>query len=132
MSLLKPVYLAACLTSSAFALSSISGIVQDTFKQAIDGANITVWDADTGKGVRTSSSMGSFSLSGLAEGDYLLRVENDSRSTVLGALHLAGDEPHNINVVVLNSGPQNTETVGAGSPLRDSVRPPRSAANHRK
>jgi len=102
MPTLKPFYLAACLTSSAFALSSLSGTVQDTSKGPVDGANVTIWDVETGKGVRTSSSMGSFSLSGLAEGDYLLRVENDSRSTVLGALHLAGDEPHKINVVVMN------------------------------
>ena len=119
--------LAACLTSSAFALSSLSGIDQDTSQGPIDGASITVWDAETGKGFRTSSSMGNFSFSGLAEGDYLFKVESDSRSPVLGALHLAGDEPHNINVVALSSSPGNTALVGAGSPLRNSVRPARSS-----
>ncbi len=124
----KSVFLAACLTSSAVAQPGLSGIVQDTFKGPIDGANITVWDAETGKGVRTSSSMGSFSLSGLAEGDYLFKVEKDGRSPVLGAFHLAGDVPHNINVVVLTAGAQDTESAGAGSPLRSSVRSPRSSA----
>jgi TonB family protein len=126
--LFRSVFLAACLTSSAVALPSLSGIVQDTFQGPIDGASITVWDAETGKGVRTSSSMGSFSLSGLAEGDYLFKVEKDNRSPVLGAFHLAGDVPHNINVVVRTADPQDTESAGAGSPLRSSVRPPRSSA----
>ncbi len=126
--MLKCFYLAACLTSSAFAFPSLSGVVQDTSKGMIDGAKITVWDAGTGKGVRTSSAMGSFSVSGLAEGDYLFKVENDGGLLpVFGAVRLVGDEAHNINVVALSSGPQNAETVGAGSPLRDSVRPPRTS-----
>jgi TonB family protein len=126
--MLKSFFLVASLTSPAFAQPSLSGIVQDTFKAPIDGANITVWDAEIGKGIRTSSSMGSFSLSGLADGDYLFKVEKDSRLPVLGAFHLAGDEPHKINVAVLSAGPQDSETPGAGSPLRDPVRPPRSSA----
>jgi TonB family protein len=125
---LKSALLAACLTSSAFALPNLAGIVQDTFKGPIDGANVTVWDAETGKGVQTSSSMGIFSLSGLTGGDYLFKVEKDGRSPVAGAFHLAGDVPHNIHVVMLTAGPQDTESAGAGSPLRDSVRPPRSSA----
>lgn len=123
----KSVFLAACLASPAVAQPGLSGMVQDTFKGPIDGANITVWDSETGKGVRTSSSMGSFSLSGLADGDYLFKVEKDGRSPVLGAFHLAGDVPHNTNVVML-TGAQDTESAGAGSPLRSSVRPPPSSA----
>ena len=98
------------MTSSIFAQPSLSGTVEDTAKRPIDGANITVWDAGTGKGIRTSSSMGSFSLNGLAEGDHLFKVEKDSTLPVLGAFHLAGDEPHRISVVVLSAGPQATET----------------------
>jgi TonB family protein len=126
--MLKTCSLAVCLTSSAFALSSLSGMVQDTSKGPIDGAIITVWDAETGKGVRTSSSMGSFSLSGLTEGDYLFKVENNRSLPAIGALHLASDESHNINVVALSISPGNAALVGAGSPLRNSVRPARSSA----
>jgi TonB family protein len=124
--------LAACLASSAFALSSLSGIVQDPSKGPIDGATITVWDAETGKGIRTSSSLGSFSLNGLTEGDYLFKVENDGRMPVIGALHLASDESHNINVVALSSGAANAALAGAGSPLRSSVRPARSSVKPAK
>jgi hypothetical protein len=124
--MLKICGLAVCLTSSAFALSSLSGIVQDTSKGPIDGASITVWDAETGKGVRTSSYKGSFSLNGLTEGDYLFKVENDGKLPVVGALHLASDE--SIDVVALSSGQGIAALVGAGSPLRSSVRPTRSSA----
>ena len=117
----------ACVTSCAFDLPSISGVVQYTSKGPIDGAQITVFD-EAGKGVQTSSSMGTFSLSGVPEGYYFFKVENGSRMRVFGAIHVAGDGPHKIHVVMLNASPQDADAVGAGSPLRDAVRPPRSSS----
>jgi TonB family protein len=122
----KPFLLVAFLTSSAVASPSLAGIVKDAFTGLIDGASITVWDAETGKGVQTLSSMGSFSFNARAEGDYLFKAEKDGRLPVLGAFHLA-DEQHNINVVLLSAGSQDADAAGAGSPLRDAVRPPRSS-----
>ncbi len=77
MNMLKRAFLGACLALSAFSAPVLSGIVQDASRGLIDGAKITVWDAATGKGVQTSSAMGRFSLSGLVEGDYVFKVEND-------------------------------------------------------
>ncbi len=126
--MLKCFLLVVCLTPPTWALPIFSGTVRDAFQGSVDGANITVWDAGTGINARTSSSMGSFSLIGLAEGDYLFKVEKDGRLPVIGAFHASGRAPHNINVVMLNAGPQSAETAGAGSRLRDSVRPLRSSA----
>jgi TonB family protein len=124
--MLKTLFLAACLPWSVLAFPGLSGMVQDTSSGPIDGATITVWDAATGKGLRTLSSMGRF-LWTLPEGDYLFKVEKDSAPPVLGAFHLVGDERHNVNVVLLRAAPHHTEAPDAGSPLRDSVRPPRSS-----
>jgi TonB family protein len=116
-----------CVTSCAFALPTLSGTVQDAAKGPIDVAQITVFDA-TGKGIQTSSSMGNFSLSGVPEGEYLVKVESTGRMPVLGSIHLAGDGPHRINVVMLNTTPQQADAVGAGSAFRDAVRPPRTSS----
>jgi TonB family protein len=120
--------LSACLTSSAIALPILSGTVRDISKGPIDGAAITVWTPATGTGVRTLSSMGSFSLTGLAEGEYLFKVEKDGQLPVLGAFHLAIDGPLNLNVVMRIATPQDIGAAGAASPLRDAVRPVRSSA----
>jgi TonB family protein len=72
--------------------------------------------------------MGTFSLSGVNDGDYLFKVEKDGYLPVYGAFHLAGTDPHNISVVMLDSASHAPGTVGAASPLRDSKRPPRSAS----
>lgn len=123
--MLRFLFIAACLASAAFGQPNVSGIVQDSSHAPIDGADITVWGAATGKGIRTSSSMGSFAFSGLAEGDYLFKVEADGKEAVLGAFRLTINEPHKISLALLSAGPQDTESVGAGSSLRDAVRPPR-------
>jgi len=67
-----------------------------------------------------------FSASGLPEGDYLFRVESDGFLPALGLCHLQGDEPHRVNVVMLKTVPSDIGTAGAGTALRDAVRPPRS------
>ena len=116
------------LIPCAVALPSFSGTVEDNLKAQMDGAKITLWDAASGKGLATSSSMGHFSFSGVSEGDYLFRVERDGMVPVYGALHLAGDGPHEIGVVMLPITRQNIEFIGAGSPLRASFRPPPTSA----
>src|SRR6266436_4055391 len=120
----KVLFLSALLAPCALAAPNLSGTVRDSMKGPIDGAKVTLWDAAKGKGLQTLSSMGAFSLSNVAEGNYLFKVESDSLVPVYGAVHLSGDGTHEINVVMLAVAPGTTESVGAGSALRDAVRPP--------
>jgi TonB family protein len=125
--MIKALFLAAWLTQAALALSTLSGSVQDTAKAPIDGADVSIWDAATGKGLRTSTAQGRFALTGLAAGDYLFKVEGPGRLTAVGALRLAADESHEINVVMLTAGSGRAPVAGAGSALRDAVRPPKGS-----
>ncbi len=121
----KVLFLSALLAPCALAAPNLSGTVRDSMKGPIDGAKVTLWDAATGKGLQTLSSMGAFSLSNVTEGEYLFKVESDGRMPVYGAVHLSGDGAHEINVIMLAAAIGTTESVGAASSLRDSVRPPR-------
>lgn len=123
--MLKALFLSALLAPCAVALPSLSGTIRDSAKGPIDGAKVTLWDAATGRGLQTSSSKGLFSLSNVTEGDYLFKVESDGRLPVYGAVHLFGDGAREINVVTLDAAPGTSDSVGAGSGLRDAVRPPR-------
>jgi hypothetical protein len=126
--MLKVLLLSALLAPCAVAVPNLSGTVQDSMKGPIDGAKVTLWDAATGKGLQTLSSMGIFSLSNVAEGEYLFKVESDGRIPVYGALHLMGDGTHEINVVLLATVQGSTDPVGAGAALRNAVRPPQDPA----
>ena len=64
-------------------------------------------------------------MSNITEGDYLFKAESDGRLPVYGAVHLFGDGAREINVVTLDAAPGTSDSVGAGSGLRDAVRPPR-------
>lgn len=126
--MLKALFLAVLLIPRVFALPSFSGTVQDNSNGPIDGAKITLWDSATGKGLQTSSSAGRFSLNPVGEGDYLFKVEKDGQMPVYGAIRLAGDSPHEINVVMLAATPQNMDVVGAASALRKALRPVRTSS----
>jgi len=123
--MLKALFLSALLAPCAVALPTLSGTLQDSTKGPIDGAKVTLWDAATGRGLQTLSSKGLFSLGNLTEGEYLFKVESDGRMPVYGAVHLSGDGAHEIKVIMLAVVTGATESVGAGSALRDAVRPPR-------
>jgi TonB family protein len=123
--MLKALFLSALLAPCAVALPSLSGTIRDSAKGPIDGAKVTLWDATTGRGLQILSSKGLFSLSNVTEGDYLFKVESDGRLPVYGAVHLFGDGAREINVVTLDAAPGTSDSVGAGSGLRDAVRPPR-------
>ena len=123
--MLKALFLSALLAPCAVALPTLSGTLQDSTKGPIDGAKVTLWDAATGRGLQTLSSKGLFSLSNFTEGDYLFKVESDGRLPVYGAVHLFGNGAREISVVTLDAAPGTSDSVGAGSGLRDAVRPPR-------
>jgi TonB family protein len=125
----KALFSCALLAPCAVAAPSLSGTVQDSMKAPIDGARVTLWDAATGKGLQTLASMGSFSLSNIAEGDYLFKVESDGRMPVFGALHLMSNGSHQISVVMLSPANGSRDAVGAGAALRNAVRPPQDPAN---
>jgi TonB family protein len=128
----KILFISACLASIALASPVLSGTVVDVTKTPIDGARVTLWNLATRQQAETSSSGGSFSLNGLAGGNYMLKIESDNRLSVLAAFQLAGDQPHKINVIMLDAIPTRPGSAGAGSPLRDSVRPPRSSTTSPK
>jgi TonB family protein len=74
--------------------------------------------------------MGDFSVSGLAEGDYVFEVQKAGMLPVFGAFHIVANESHTINVVALAiaSSPRIKAKVGAAAPLREAVRPARDPA----
>lgn len=102
------------------ASTSLLVTVQSSSKGQIDEAEFTLWDAATGRGTRTASYTGEFSLSNLAEGNYLFKVESKDLMPVYGALHLGDDDNHKIRIVMLPM-QENTNAVGAGAALRDAV-----------
>lgn len=77
-----------------------------------------------GSGYTNIQFQRNFSLSGLAEGSYLFKVEGDNTQPVFGAVHLSADESHRISVVSRSAGlTGQSKGVGAAAPLRESVRP---------
>src|SRR5579859_3067966 len=123
--MLKALFLSALLAPCAVALPNLSGTIRDSTNGPIDGAKVTIWDATTGRGLQTLSFNGLFSLSNVTEGDYLFKVESDGQMPVYGAVHLLGDGAHEIHVVTLAAAPGTSDSIGAGSGLRDAIRPPR-------
>lgn len=123
--------LSVCPALQALAESSILGIVQDRSNAPITGAKIVVFDV-SGKGFQTTSSAGRFALDGIADGEYLFRVESTGNKPVFGALRLKASEPQNISVVTSSATSQRPEAVGAGAALREAVRPPRSSPKRPK
>jgi hypothetical protein len=124
---LRFMFLTALVAATALALPGLSGTVREESLGPIDGATVTVMDASTGKGIQTSSTTGTFSISGLRVADYLIRGENAGCLPVLGLVHLSGDEMHSISVVMLKAVPSDACSSGAASPLRSQVRPERSS-----
>jgi TonB family protein len=115
-----------CLPLPALAQNSISGTVKNGSSAPIDSAKVVVFDA-SGKGVQTSSSAGSFALTGVSDGEYYLRIESVGNKPIFGALRLNSNGPKTIDIVATNALPDQPESVGAGAALRASVRPPRSS-----
>jgi len=125
--IIRTSFFVTLVTPWALALPSVVGTVQDDSRGKIDEARVTVWDAASGRGLMTSTVMGSFAFNEMTEGDYLFKIEKDDKKPVYGALHLAGDTPHEITVVMLSVTNQDGSLIGAASPLRGSNRPPRTS-----
>jgi len=123
--MLRALFLAVLITSQGFALPNFSGTVQDSLKGPVNGAKITLWDSATGKDLQTSSLAGRFSLNGVGDGDYLFKVEKGRQMSVFGAVHLTGDRPHEINVVMLDAPPAKYKCCWSriGSPKVSSTGP---------
>lgn len=92
--------LAVWFAQTSLALSALVGKVQDGLKAPVDGAKITLWDAATGRGLQTTSAHGEFSFTGVVEGNYLLKVEKEGKALLYGAVHLKGDKPHELNLIL--------------------------------
>jgi TonB family protein len=103
--------------------ASLSGNIQDSRHAPLDGVAITVWDAATGKGLRANSTAGSFTVSGLQEGNYLLKAEKMGMAQLVGAVQIRGDSSHELNLM-LEDNPGGTSIVKALPPIRPPVQPP--------
>jgi TonB family protein len=116
---------AVCGMSSAWALPSLVGTVADA-RGPIDGAKVTLVDS-TGKSHKTTSSKGEFSVPDLPAGYYMFVIDADKRMSALGAVHLTGDQPHKVKVMMRAAAGPKSLTVGAAGPLRQAIRPAATA-----
>ncbi len=115
----KALILVAANLFGAFGFTTVAGSIQDSLKTPVDGAMITIWDAGTGKGLRTASDAGRFSFSGdIEEGDYLIKVEKIGVALLYGAIQLHGEGPHELNLVLVENVSGFGEVVKAGEPTR--------------
>ena len=124
--LARNIYFCAAVSACyAEASSTFTGAVEAN-SSSVDGANITLWDADNGTSQKTSSSAGTFAINGIASGDYFFEVEKTGYLSVYGAVHLSGDGPHELKISMREIGARNPESVAAAVPLRSPHRPPRT------
>lgn len=120
-------FLGACFLPSAFCAEGLAGVVRDQSTTVIEAAEVTIFDA-AGKGYRTSTSAAGFAFTGVPDGDYFFKVEKAGRKPVFGAVHLGGRPPVQLKVMMAEADAQKPDAVGAITPLRDAVHPPRSAS----
>ncbi|MEO8658949.1 MAG: carboxypeptidase-like regulatory domain-containing protein [Bryobacteraceae bacterium] len=114
------VLLAVIPALHALAEPNILGTVQDRSNAPITGAKVVVFEA-SGKGVQTTSSAGSFAFDGIADGDYLFKVESIGNKPIFGALRLKASEQQRISIVTVSETSQEPEAVGAGAALRHAT-----------
>jgi len=119
--------LAAAAACYAIASSTFTGTVRAN-SSPIDGANVTLWNADNGTSLKTSSSAGTFAINEIAAGDYFLKSEKTGYLAVYGAVHLSGDGSHELSISMRERGGANPDSVSAAAPLRSPHRPPRATA----
>jgi len=114
--MLKPLSCALMLASSALALPSLTGTVQDESKQPVADARITVWGTGGEKHTTSSDSAGAFVLADLAEGEYLLSAEKRGEARFLGAVRLKADAAHPVTIHMTAA--HSKHEVAAGAALR--------------
>jgi len=101
----------------------LSGTIQDAKKNPLDGAVVTVWDPATGKGLKSSSVGGQYSISGIQEGNYLLKAEKTGMASLLGAVQIKAGSPHELNLLLADDS-GDAPLVKGLAPLRVPVQPP--------
>ena len=114
--MLKAMLSALVVASSALALPSLTGTVQDELRQPIAGARIAVWQTGGEKHATSSDSTGAFMLADLAEGEYLLSAEKRGLALFLGAVRLKGDAAHPVTIHMTAA--HSKHEVAAGAALR--------------
>ncbi|HTS50417.1 MAG TPA: TonB family protein [Bryobacteraceae bacterium] len=113
----KALILIAAASASALGFTTVAGSIQDSLKTPVDGAEVTIWDAGTGKGLRTGSTAGRFSFSeDMEEGDYLIKVAKAGMGLLFGAIQLHGEGPHELNLVLVENASGFGEVVKAEEP----------------
>jgi TonB family protein len=120
---MKPLLVATFLVPNLITAAVLSGKIQDSRRTPLDGVVVTAWDAGTGKGLRSTSAARNFSISGLEEGNYLLKAEKTGMALLLGAVQIRADSSYELNLVLAdNSG--DASLVKALPSLRPPVQPP--------
>jgi TonB family protein len=103
---------------SLLAVPKFSGTVEDR-KGPVDGAQVSLWFYETGKGLQVKTVGGGFEISPMKEGNYFFRVEKDGQTPVYGAVRLFGGEEHHVKIYLRTKDPG--EEVGADtSPAADT------------
>ena len=103
------------LAGCALRAATLTGTIQDPNKAPVDGAAVTVWEASSDKGLRTVSVQGRFTVTGIPEGNYLVKLETDTFATVYGSVQLVGEGPHELNLVLVDG---SNMAVKAERPIR--------------
>jgi len=133
--LIGSLLLALCASHSLTA-SSLSGKLRDQVETPIDGARIAVWEPGTGKQYQTTAVAGLYSFTGIRQGDYLLRVEKTGMALLYGAVRLASDDHHELNLILVKNTSGGTPVVKAappyGTPAMPTSRLPRVPAGRVK
>lgn len=101
--------------------ANLSGKIRQQDATPIDGASIAIWDPGTGRQYQTTAAKGLYSLSGIGQGDYVLRAEKADMSVLYGAVRLASDDHREFDLVLVAKASGVASVIRAGSPNRTSV-----------
>ena len=126
-SIMKRTILSALLTSAGLSAATISGSIYDASGNTLPDVKLFLSNPDTGaKQEATTSSQGSFSFTGTAAGQYILRAEKPGFSSLFRefdlkadstmdrefVMSLEGDQPVADKVVDTNEAQTKPITVG--------------------
>ena len=104
---MKNTLLSAFLTSAGLSAATITGSVNGITGEAISEAKVIVLNPDTGaKQEASTSSDGTFSISGAGAGQYILRVEKPGFNSVFRVFDVKADSNINRQITMVPPGTQ--------------------------
>jgi TonB family protein len=112
-STMKKTILSALFTSVALSAATVTGSVNSSAGQAIPDAKVLVYNPDTGaKQEVTTNADGTFSVTGAAAGQYILRVAKPGFDSIFRVFDLKADSAVNRQITMAEAGgPQTPDNV---------------------